>query len=324
MKSKKMSEGISVVIPVYNEEEAVVDVIRQVREVLEKNFEKYEIVVVDDASTDNTAEILKDVEDVSLIGHYRNEGAGGARKSGIANSRHEIIVMIDADTTYPADRIPELVKNLNHFDMVVGARQSEKGKFKFLRIPAKFFIKKLAEFITARKIPDLNSGLRAFRKKEIVRFFDILPNTHSFVSSITVAYMCNNYRVKYIPCNYYKRVGKSTFHPLKDTLTYINLIIFTVLYFRPLKFFGIFGFAIGVWGVIRLILQSAAVGHVRVREGVIMLLLSAILIIMLGLLADMMVKLNRNRYAKEIHVYKKKVGTEGEQKQENHGSDISG
>ena len=97
----------------------------------------------------------------------RNGGSGTARRIGTAAGPWPIVVWTDADMTYPNERIPEFVQYLvdrPHVDQVVGARTSEQGTYKLLRVPAKWTIRKLAESLAGTKIPDLNSGLRAFRR----------------------------------------------------------------------------------------------------------------------------------------------------------------
>jgi hypothetical protein len=122
-------------------------------------------------------------------------------------------------------------------DMVIGARRVEAGSLRFLRTPAKTFIRKLAEFLTGTRIPDLNSGLRAQRRDLTLRFLPVLPTSHSWVSTITIALLANGYVVRYLPIDYYPRVGRSTFHPLRDTYNYLTLIVRAVMYFNPLKVF---------------------------------------------------------------------------------------
>ena len=110
-------------------------------------------------------------------------------------------------------------------DMVIGARRAEAGTVRWLRTPAKHLLRRLAEFMTGSRIPDLNSGLRAQRRDATLRFLPILPTSHSWVSTITIAFLSSGYVVRWMPIDYYPRVGSSTFHPVRDTYNYLSLIV---------------------------------------------------------------------------------------------------
>lgn len=286
----------SIIIPTYNEEGAIVEVITDIKSAMAKVDYGYEIIVVDDASKDSTAQIVSSIKDVKLIRHRCNKGVGAARKTGIFKAKGEFIVMLDGDGTYPAHMISKLISFLPEYDMAVGARKVENGSLKFLRKPAKWFLLKLACFITEMHIPDLNSGMRAFKKQTALKFFGILPNGHSWVSTITLAFLTNGYSVRYIPIDYYKRKGRSSFHPIRDTYNYFITINRTVMYFRPLRFFIPFTTFIFFIGNARFFFH-AFVTH-DVKESDIMIILSALIIGAVGLLADLVLKLNRHNFIK--------------------------
>jgi len=161
-----------------------------------------------------------------------------------------------------------------------------------IRRPARWFIRKLASYLIATKIPDLNSGLRIFKKDLARKFFNILPETHSWVSTITLAFLANGYSIKYVPIDYYKRKGKSTIHPIKDTYNFISLVIRTVMYFNPLRVFLPLTALILISAIIRT-LYDATVLH-RIKESDIMLFLTGLIIGVLGLLADLIVRLQKD------------------------------
>ena len=247
--------GYTIIIPVYNE----IENLEETMEALLALAGEPELIFVNDSSTDGSGEELdklaREHESVKVLHHLINKGYGGALKTGLANSENEIIVITDADGTYPNDRIPELVSLLTDggYDMVVGSRTGKNVNIPLIRKPAKWVINQLANYLSGFKIPDLNSGLRAM-KKEIVRsFLNILPDGFSFTTTITLAMLTNNFKVKYLPINYFKRGGASKIHPIKDTLNFFQLIIRTVMYFEPLKIFiplssGLFLAALGVLG----------------------------------------------------------------------------
>jgi len=228
---------ISIIIPTYNEEATISNVIENIKSSMDKLACEYEIVVVDDGSKDRTASIVKQKDYAKLIQHIVNRGVGAARKTGMNVARGKLIGMIDGDGTYPVDKLPKMIEMLKDFDMVIGARQIEKGSLRPLRSMAKYTIKKLASFLTKTNILDLNSGLRVFRKDIAVKYSYILPDGHSWVSTITLAFLTDNYRVGFMPIPYFDRKGISSFRPIKDTYNYIMAVITTVTYFNPLRIF---------------------------------------------------------------------------------------
>lgn len=282
--------NVSIVIPTYNEEKTIGEVMDRIKKTMDVVNNNYEIIVVDDCSTDNTAEIAK-CRGVKVIEHLENKGVGKARKTGIENAKGDIIVMTDGDGTYPVQDIPKLLEFFPKYDMVIGARKVEAGMVPLIRKPVKFILRKLAEYITRKKIPDLNSGLRAFKKDIALKFFGVLPDGHSWVSTITIAFLSNGYDVKYIPIDYYKQKGSSTFHPIKDTSTFFLLIFRTIMYFKPLKVFFPVAFVIFIGGIVRTIYDARILHHIK--ESDVIIVLTGILIMMFGLLADLIVKTRR-------------------------------
>ncbi|MFH1371529.1 MAG: glycosyltransferase family 2 protein, partial [Planctomycetota bacterium] len=280
----------------YNEEEAIAEVINDIKSAMDKSGYSYEIIVVDDCSQDATVQKIPNFEEVKIIHHKHNKGTGAATTTGLLKARGEFIVMTDGDGTYPSDVIPEMLSYLPENDMVVGARKQEAGTLKFLRMPAKWLMLKLACYIAEEKIPDLNSGLRAFKKQAAAKFYGIYPEGHSWVSTITLAFLTNGYSVKYIPINYYKRKGRSSWHPIYDTFNYFKTINRTVLYFRPLRFFVPFTLLILLIGTARFLYGAFVRGDVR--ESDIMIILSGFIIGSVGILADLILKLHRHNYIK--------------------------
>src|SRR5437773_10866088 len=139
--------------------------------------------------------------------------------------------------------------------MVIVARRVEKGTFFFIRKPAKFFIRKVASYLSGVSIPDLNSGLRVIKKTVALKYFYLLPNTHSWESTITLAFLCNHQKVKFVPIDYFKRSGGvSSFHPVKDTYNYISLMIRTIMYFNPLRMFLPLSFFIFIVGATKAVI----------------------------------------------------------------------
>ena len=281
---------VTILIPVYNEKSALPKVIEDVKKAMQNQQYGYEILVVDDGSTDNSGQIAESLG-ARVVRHSVNRGIGAARTTGVEESATELVVMIDGDCTYPANAIPGLLKEMQENDMVVGARKKEKGTLKILRTSAKLFIKALASYLVKAKIPDLNSGLRVVKKSLVLKYKKYLPVTHSWVSTITLVMLSRGYKVRYVSIDYYPRVGKSTFHPLGDSYNYFSLVVRTLMYFNPLRFFLPLSLIVFCAGVIKSILDFM-ITH-TIQESDIILLSTAVLIFAIGLLADLIVMMHK-------------------------------
>ena len=288
---------LSVILPAHNEQRAIRCVLEEVVEVLSAEPVRYEILVVDDASTDLTAALAEEFArscwqcPVRVIRCSERRGAGAARKLGIRQARGEIVVMLDADGTYPAQSIPELLAHFPAYEQVNGARTSEQGTLPWLRRPAKWFIRKLACYLTGHQIPDLNTGLKAFRREEMLHWLWVVPDGFSCVTTMTLAFLTNGYAVKYVPTAYRPRIGRSKFHPVKDTLAYLGTVLRMILYFRPLKIFLPLSGLMIVAGVAKSVLSFICTGSMQ--ESDIVVMVAGFMTCMLGLLAEVIVAHHR-------------------------------
>lgn len=234
-------KGLSIILPVYNEQKAIEETISQLSQV-KKNIDfDVEIILINDGSNDSTEVILRKLsqEDFCVIHHQRNLGYGAALKTGVRAAKYAYIAITDADKTYPNDRIPEFFHKVleKDIDMLVGARKGKSVKISLIRKPAKWALNKIANYLANVKIPDINSGFRIMKKEVVKSFLKILPDGFSFTTTITLAMEINGYSIKYEPIDYFGRKGKSKIKPIQDTLNFIQLIIRTILYFNPLKIF---------------------------------------------------------------------------------------
>ncbi|HVV31565.1 MAG TPA: glycosyltransferase family 2 protein [Mycobacteriales bacterium] len=290
--------AVTVVLPCYNEQGHVLEELDRITTVMDASeyADDYELLVIDDKSTDNTLVLLRDAlasyPKMRLMPFSRNGGSGTARRIGSAEARGRIVVWTDADMTYPNERIPEFVRYLDEHpevDQVVGARTSEEGTHKWARVPAKWVIRRIASYLAATEIPDLNSGLRAFRREVSLPYLRLLPPGFSCVTTITMAFLSNQHAVDYLPIDYAKRSGASKFHPLHDAYRYILQVLRMVMYFNPIKVLmplALWLFGIGVVkGIVDLVRYD-----LRLTTNSLLLLITGLLIAAVALLADLIVR----------------------------------
>ncbi len=277
---------VSLLIPAYNEEQSIIDTIQNAK-LLFKNLKikDFEIIVINDGSTDKTKEYAKKTG-AKIITHPQNLGYGFSLKNGIKNAKFQTIIITDADQTYPLDEVPKLYTEYKKgFDMVVGKRIGYKESV--FKIILRKILKSVVEFAAGRKIPDINSGLRIFKRDTIKEYLPQLCETFSFTTSATLAYMMNGKFVSYVPINYGKRKGKSKVNLIRDSFKTIFYIMQTVTYYNPLKIFMLFAFVcilfslLGFLGSIFFNLNS---GFLLGIGG----LLVALITISIGLLADLL------------------------------------
>lgn len=286
---------VSVVLPVYNESDHLEEEVIRIRKSLDASDYSYEILVVDDGSTDGSGELAESLEGVRVVRFSTNRGAGSARKYGTMAARGDVVVWTDVDMTYPNDEIPDLVASLDGFDQVVGARTSEEGTIRMLRRPAKWFIRRLASYLSRFEIPDLNSGFRAFRREVADQFLYLLPRGFSCVTTITLAFLSNGYSIRYVPIEYSRRSGNSKFHWWMDTRRYLLQVIRMVLMHEPIRFFGPPAVLLGLIGSGKLAFDLFDKGF-RVATNTIVVLGLAFAMAGVGLIADLLVQLNKRRH----------------------------
>lgn len=277
-----MDKALSIVIPSFNEEQSVRAVVQEARETLQRQGYAVEILVVDDGSTDNTAQAAQ-AGGARVIRHRRNRGYGASLKTGITAATYDIIAITDSDGTYPVKYLPAMLDELQRADMVVGARTGNEVHIPFIRRPAKFVLGKLANYVSGTHIPDLNSGLRVFRRDMVMPYFPILPNQFSFTTTITLAMLCDNYAVSYLPIDYHKRKGKSKIVPW-DAGSFAILILRAAMLFRPLRVFLPIALLCFTYGIVKMIIDLTHDPNISASS--IFGLLSALLLVLIGMLGD--------------------------------------
>ena len=280
--------GLSVVVPAYNEASGITHVIAQLESVLANAECPHEIIVVDDGSEDNTADLVGEVSRVRILRHDHNLGYGAALKTGIRHAQHDLVCITDADGTYPSESIPELVERLveTGADMVVAARTGKRVAIPAARRPAKWILGKLANLVAGESIPDLNSGLRVFNRQAVRRFFGIPPDGFSFTTTITLSMLANGYAIEYVSIDYRPRIGRSKIRPIRDTLNLTQLVLRIALYFAPLKIFlpisGLLLVLAIVWG-----LFSAFILGRLADVSTLVIFMTAVQVGVIGLLAEL-------------------------------------
>lgn len=285
---------ISVVVPVYNEEDAVAKTLSDVDKTL-KGFAEYEIVVVNDGSTDRTLDRIGEsgIENLKIISQIENSGYGSALFRGIIAAKYDCIAIIDADGSYPAEKIRELYKYHPQYDMVVGARSGREYKKGIIKRPARLLFNYLVKYASGRKVPDVNSGFRMFKKNLVLMYQDSLCTGFSFTTTLTLLFLLNQHYVKYVPVDYLKREGKSKVRHFRDTLRAGQIIIEAILYYNPIKLFLLLAISNSLIGIAIGILNHFLfkLGFLTIFSGIC--IAGFIPIFSIGLIADQLKKLYR-------------------------------
>jgi glycosyltransferase involved in cell wall biosynthesis len=281
--------SVTVIVPAFNEQESIGLVLTSLNQALETSGLLYEIIVVDDGSTDNTAQVVSQFP-VRLIRHSANKGYGAALKTGVRAATHDIIITMDSDGQHnPAD-IPRFVKLMETHDIVIGAR-TKQSHAPLLRRPGKWFLGAVANYLAGMRIPDYNSGFRAFRRELFMRFAHFLPNGFSFSTTLTLAAIKEGYDIAWPPITVSPRVGTSTVNLVKDGYNILLLILRTIVLFDPLKVFLPPSLALGLFGI-----MFSTYGLIRFRafpESGVLLIVAAIFLFFFGILADQISALRR-------------------------------
>jgi glycosyltransferase involved in cell wall biosynthesis len=280
--------AVSIVVPAFNEEDVIGSVLQSLIE--ECAQDDFEIIVVDDGSTDGTYEIAKS-SGVRVIRHPYNKGYGAALKTGARAAKSDLVMIMDSDGQHNPKEISSLLEHSADYDMVVGARRRD-SQFPLARRPGKKLMASVANYLARKEIPDLNSGFRVIKKRRLMEFMHILPNSFSFSTTITLAMLKAGYDVKYVPIKSLKREGrKSNVSFLRDGGSAILLIVRTIVLFDPLRVFApvsavlfLVGLVFGIYG---------AVIYRRMPSTSVIILLGSLLIFFFGVLADQVSALRR-------------------------------
>jgi polyisoprenyl-phosphate glycosyltransferase len=294
--AEQMSPYVTIILPCYNEEGHVIAEVERITRAMDSSGYSYELLAIDDGSTDQTLAKLHEAAprfpQLEVIPMPRNGGSGVVRRIGTQRAQGEFVAWTDADMTYPNERIPELVQVLEKdpmVDQVVGARTSEQGTYKFLRVPAKWVIRKFAERLSGSRIPDLNSGMRVFRREVALPYLRLLPPGFSCVTTITLAFLSNNHEIQYVPIEYAQRAGRSKFKFVSDAYKYILQILRMVMYFNPLKVLMPLALTLLGIGALKAV-YDVVVHPVHIADDTVLIVITGLIIGSVALLGDLVVR----------------------------------
>ncbi|MCX7765132.1 MAG: glycosyltransferase family 2 protein [Candidatus Sumerlaeia bacterium] len=284
---------ISVVIPAFNESATIGEVVKALKHL---PAIRCEIIVVDDGSTDATASEAEKAGADRVICMRRNRGYGAALKTGVAHCSHDLIATIDADLEHePRDIIKLLEAMDDETDMVSGNRANSKSFI--TRGPGKWLLRQVAEFLSREKIPDLNCGLRLFRKDRFLTVCNLLPDGYSFSTNLTLAFLKNNFNVKFVPVTYtLRREGKSKVSLLRDGINTLGLIMRLITIYDPMRVFmpaSIILFIIGLIYAVVMIIKNF-----NIPDGAVLLMVTGVFLFFFGLLAEQIAELRRQLKSK--------------------------
>jgi len=282
--------GLSIIVPVFNEEKIIGEVIGNIKDELGKLGVEYELIVINDGSTDASQDILSHIGGIKLINNSRNKGYGASLKIGVAASKYDWVMFFDGDGQHKTEYIGEFLKYADRYDMIAGARYGYKGPL--LRQPGKRILQLVANYLAGEKIPDLNCGLRLMKKIHFLEYKHIFPDGFSLSTTSTLAFFKEGLDIKYVPVTIKKRCGKSTVK-VSDGLKTSLLIIRLIMLFSPLKIFlpiAFIGFVISV----SIIINDLVVSHFTlISKSAGFLFTASLLVFLFGLLADQVAAIRR-------------------------------
>jgi glycosyltransferase involved in cell wall biosynthesis len=281
---------VSILIPANNEATGIADVVGRVRQAMDSLDYLYEILVIDDGSTDETAQNAHDAG-AKVVKHPYNIGNGAAIKTGIRNARGRLLVTLDGDGQHPPEDIPQLLSELQDFDMVVGAR-TQNSATHMHRDMANRIYNWFASYVCGRRIKDLTSGFRAVKAHIAQEFISLLPNTFSYPTTITMATLRSGYSLKYIPITAPKRNGgsKSKIKLFRDGSRFFLIIFKVATLFSPMKIFlpiSFTTFFLGLcYGLFKILFLDGRYGPTAA-----MLMTNAVIIFLIGLISEQITQL---------------------------------
>ena len=281
---------LSLVIPVFEEETAMPNLLSAIQEALAPLDRTYEVIVVDDGSADSTLSVLEGLLSqyprTLRIGHHlKNRGNGAALRTGIRMARGDIVVTMDADGQHDPVDILELIGNIPPFDIVIAARTDTYGG-SWYRNLANTFYNRFASWLTRAEIKDLTSGYRAFRRKAVLHFLPLFPEGFSAPTTTTMAFLKAGYNVKFISINVGQRTsGKSKINLWRDGTRFFMIILRMIMLYDPMRIFLPLGVILLLLGFTAWVLGILYADRLVFPNSAIFMLLTALIVWLLGLIS---------------------------------------
>jgi glycosyltransferase involved in cell wall biosynthesis len=294
-KNQTTAPLLSIIIPAFNEEQAIGDTVLSIQDL---GLESYELIVVDDGSTDSTARVAA-AAGARVISHPYNIGNGASVKTGIRSARGRVLVFLDGDGQHDPKDIIRLISHIPRYHMVVGARQRG-SQTHWHRDLANMVYNKFASFLATFKIEDLTSGFRAMRQQDALRFCDMFPNTFSYPTTSTLAFLRSGRSVKYVPIKTRYRLGKSKIRILSDGFEFLLIILKIAMSFSPLRVFLPISSFLFFLGVGRYVQTYMSYG--RFTNFSHLLVTTSVIVFTLGLIAEQIASLRLERGDKLFRV----------------------
>ena len=279
---------ISIVIPVFNEAEKLAELLKTIRAL---HLAGSEIIIVDDGSADGSADVAM-TAGANVIRHPYNIGNGAAIKSGIRAAHGKLLVLMDGDGQHKPEDIPRLLAESKNYHMVVGAR-SKGSKLRLHRNAANLVYNFLASYVTQFPVKDLTSGFRVLERLDALRFIDLLPNTFSYPTTLTMAFLRSGLTVKYVPIQTLYRSGQSKISLVTDGVRFLLIITKIATLFSPFRVFlpvSLFFFFTGVANYLYTYLSQG-----RLTNMSVFMWTTAVIIFMLGLVSEQIAALRMER-----------------------------
>lgn len=282
---------ICVIMPAYNEADAIGEVLDKLIPMAGKHG--WEVIVVDDGSSDDTGKIAEGCG-AKVLTHSHNQGYGASLSTGVKATNADVVVFIDSDGQQDQSDIPRLLEHIDKYDMVAGARTKD-SHIDLHRRPGKKVLKWFADYLAKEKIPDINSGFRAFKRDVLQRYLHLMPVGFSFSTTSTFAMLKGGHQIKWIPIKTTRRIGTSTVKQLKHGPEVMMLMLRLTVLFDPLRVFlpvsGVLTFLAVVMTTLNFILYRRAIPASAIFLGI-----SAVIIFMLGLLTDQVSAIRREQH----------------------------
>jgi glycosyltransferase involved in cell wall biosynthesis len=274
-----------VLIPAFNEEAAVRHTVVAVRDSLTNAAIDHEIIVIDDGSTDRTAAEAEGAG-AAVVRHPANKGYGRALKSGLRRAAHEVIAIIDADGSYPADALPNLIGRSTSFDMVVGARQGAHYRGSRAKWLGRLMLERMVLFVTGVRTPDVNSGLRVFRKQIALDHIAQIGDGFSFTTTLTLAMLLEGHFVDYVPIPYHARVGSTKVRLRRDVLRTTQILTNAIIAYNPIKLFLVLTYVAAAALALSLVIDGLLADGIHAGVIAVLGISTILLVFSMGLLGE--------------------------------------